>query len=219
MKFFLDSADQHIIQQWLPTNLVDGITTNPTNLSAMGKNPTNTITHLCTILGTREINIEVTKKEPKELYTQAKKIADIAPNVIVKIPCHMAYTETIARLVRENCRINITLIFTLLQGMLMSKLGVHYLSPFIGRLEDSGKDGLLLVQELVHMVNHYQFNTQILAASVRTQEQLTGIINAGAHAATIPPNLFENLATHPLTTKGIAQFETDWAHIGTDIFP
>lgn len=219
MKLLLDSADPKIIQPWLNTQLIHGITTNPTTISVMGDNPTATIKHLCALLKTHEINIEVTKKDPKEIYRQAKQIADLGPNVIVKIPCQMAYAETIARLVKEDCRINVTLIFTLTQGMIMSKLGVYYLSPFVGRLEDSGNNGIALVKELTLMVNHYQFTTQILAASLRTQEQLIGVINAGAHAATMPPHLFATMADHPLTTKGIEKFDADWAATGIDIFP
>lgn len=220
MKIFLDSADITAIRLWATTGLIDGVTTNPTHLSKFGgQSPTQLVKEICELLPAGEISVEVTEDEPETAYEQAKKIAALANNILVKIPCHQRYYAIIKRLVDEGIAINVTLVFNLMQGMLMSKLGVAYISPFVGRLDDIDSDGSQLLYELCAMAEHYQFSTKILAASLRSPRHLHQAIDAGADAATLPIDLFEKITKHPLTEAGIKQFTADWQKLGVKTFP
>lgn len=219
MKIFLDTADSQAIELWIKTGLIDGITTNPTTLSKVEKNPVDTIRHLCTLLPKGDISVEVTEKDPEKVYTQAKKIAALAPNIVVKIPCHRDYYPIINRLVAEGIPINVTLVFTLIQGLLMSKLGVRYISPFIGRWDMLDIDASPLLYELRETVDRYQLPTHILAASMRTVNQVHEALNAGVDVITVSIHILEQMTTHLLTDAGIAQFDADWHNKVTSIFP
>lgn len=219
MKLFLDTANIAHIKQWISTGLIDGVTTNPTLLSASGNDPKKIIGDICSLLNGRPVSVEVTCQEPDMVYKQAHELAKIADNVVVKIPCDKKYFEIINKLVSDGVPLNITLIFTLIQGLAMCKLNVSYISPFLGRLDDIDSSGAKLVQELVHMVTMYEFRTQVLAASLRTVSQLHDVIMAGAHCATIPFSLMEKAFEHPLTKIGMDAFLSDWQKTGVKIFP
>lgn len=165
------------------------------------------------------MSVEVTEHEAEKVYEQAHKIVRLSSNVVVKIPCHKNYYGIIKQLVAEGVPINITLVFTLAQGLMMCLLGVKYISPFVGRLDDTGTDGIELLYQLRAMVDQYQFSTQILAASIRDVHHLTSAIQAGADVATVPPAVLEKAVTHPLTDSGMAQFNADWAKLGIKRFP
>lgn len=220
MKIYLDTADLSVVRSLLPTGLVDGVTTNPTHLAKSGGSPRTHVQELCTLLPHGLISVEITKKEPELVYVQAHAIAKIASNILVKIPCHASYYPIIHRLVADGIRLNITLLFSLSQALYMAKLGVHTISPFIGRLDDAGLDGLGTLAEICALRDLYGFKTEVLAASLRNKEHVEGAIQFGVDAMTMPPSLFGSLMQDALTDKGIAQFDADWRTLGSDItFP
>lgn len=219
MKIFLDTADIESIQKWIPTGLIDGITTNPTNLSKTHSDPKAIILEICKLLPQGHISVEVTESDPEKLYAQAKAIAKLANNIWVKIPCHARFYPVIKKLVEEEVKLNITLVFTVLQSLMMCKLGVYYISPFIGRWEELDVDGMHYIPEIRHMIDHYGFETKLLAASIRTVQHLHDALMAGVDAATIAPDIFEKTITHHLTDQGIEKFTNDWKKLGIKKFP
>lgn len=217
MKLFLDTANSEQINAW--HFLLDGITTNPSLLAKEAKNPTEQIKKIVALLPNKDISVEITKKNPNDVYKQAHEIAALAKNIVVKIPCHRDYYPIIKKLVQEKVNINITLVFTLVQSLLMCKMGVHYISPFIGRWDDIDIEGSSLLYEIREMVDRYDFKTEILAASLRHVRHVHEAIVAGADAATVPPNVLEKMSEHILTDKGIAIFEADWEKLSINNFP
>ena len=209
MKIFLDTADRKEIKKWVTTGIVDGITTNPTHLSKQGIETKKVLLDICQMVP-GNVSIEVVEKEPERVYQQAKEISQLANNVVVKIPFAYEYLSVIDRLVKEDVRINVTLIFSLLQALLVAKLGVTYISPFIGRWDDIDVDGIDLIPELMIMKETYGFTSEILAASIRHLMHWHHATLAGADIATVPPTLLEKLMNHPLTERGIAKFDADW---------
>ncbi len=217
MKIFLDTAHSGDIEQW--SYVIDGVTTNPSHLAKEKTNPTKQILKICSLMNPKEVSVEITENNPKAVYDQAKKIAQLAPNVVVKIPCFAAYYQIIKKLVEENVPLNITLLFSLNQGLFMSKLGVRYISPFVGRIDDNDGNGIELLYELREMIDRYGYQTQILAASLRHVRHLHEAIAAGADVATIPPELLKKATEHILTDKGIELFNADWKKLGISHFP
>lgn len=217
MKLFLDSANIEDIRAW--AYLIDGVTTNPSHLAHENKDPKKQILEICSLLPNKDISVEVTLAEPKALAEQARAIAKLAPNVVVKIPCHQPYYPVIAQLVREGIKINVTLVFTLVQSLFMCKLGVKYISPFIGRWDDIDVEGVNILFELRSMVDHYSYSTQILAASIRSIRHLHEAILAGADVATVPTAVLEKSSQHILTKEGMATFNADWNKLGNPKFP
>ncbi len=219
MKIFLDTADYETIKKWFETGLVQGVTTNPSHLFHAGGNPVEQVKKICDLLAPYDVSVEVTEKEPKAVYLQAKKIAELAPNVVVKIPCALEYYPVIYKLVKEQIPLNITLVFSVMQALMMAKLEVKYISPFVGRLNDIDSDGLAVVQQSCAMIKQYNFTAQILAASLRTVKDLHEVVMAGADVATVPVKILELATEHPLTAKGMAIFNEDWLKLGVKQFP
>jgi len=220
MKLYLDTADDVIIAELARTGLIDGITTNPTTLSKQNTPPREIIERLCALLPQGLISVEVTEKEPDAVYKQAHAIAKLSSTILVKIPCHILYYPIIKRLVDDGIRLNITLLFSVAQALWMFKLGVHTISPFIGRLDDAGLHGLEVLADICALRDQYGYTTMVLAASMRSQAHVEGALRLGADAVTMPPALFQSLVQHPLTDKGIAQFEQDWRNTHANIpFP
>lgn len=220
MKIFLDTADIQEIRKWSATGIIDGVTTNPTHMSNAGSDPKKTIRDICACLPHGAISVEVTEVEPDAVCRQARLISALAKNIVVKIPCDVRYYEVIQRLVQEGIPLNITLVFTVAQGLTMCKLGVEYISPFVGRLEDVQKNsGIKLVQDLVHMKQTYAFKTQILAASIRTVDHITRVVQAEADCITVPVGVLLQALTHELTEKGIEKFLADWKKLEITKFP
>ncbi len=219
MKIFLDTAHLPAIIKARETGLIDGITTNPTHLSKESGDIVDLLKKICKIMQPDDVSIEITEQEPAAVYKQAKEIAAIASNVVVKVPCFMPYTPIIKKLVEEGINVNITLLFSLNQGLLMSKLGVKYISPFIGRLDDIDDEGIKLIFDLKRTMENYQFPTKILAASLRNPLHFHKAALAGADVATVPVTLFESLLNHPLTDKGMKLFDDDWKKLGIKKFP
>jgi len=219
MKIFLDTANYALIERWFQTGLIDGVTTNPTHLSKEGGDPVVLVKKICALLVDGHISVEVTETAPERVYTQAKALAALSPNVVVKIPCHPDYLCIIQKLVHEEIPLNITLVFNLMQGMCMSKLGVVYISPFVGRLDDSGVDGTALLSELSDMLDTYDYETELLAASIRHVGHVHAAIEAGADVITLPPEILAKSLEHPLTDRGMELFANDWKKLGIQTFP
>jgi transaldolase len=217
MKLFLDTANLEDIRAW--AYLIDGVTTNPSHLAHENKDPKKQVLEICSLLPDKDISVEVTVTEPKAVADQARAIAKLAPNIVVKIPCYQPYYPIIAQLVREGIKINVTLVFTLVQSLFMCKLGVKYISPFIGRWDDIDVEGVDILFELRSMVDQYSFSTQILAASIRSIRHLHEAILAGADVATVPTAVLEKSSQHILTKEGMEKFNADWNKLGHTKFP
>ncbi len=213
MKLFLDSANRKEIEKYLETGLVDGVTTNPSLLSAQGQNTKEVILDILRMVP-GDVSIEVVEKSPAAVYAQAHQIAKLRDNVVVKIPFAFEYLPTIAKLVGDGIKLNITLVFSALQALMVAKLGVSYVSPFIGRLDDIGSDGMVLIEDLVSLKQQYEFPTEILAASIRHVMHWERAALLGADVATVPPALIEAACKHPLTESGIKKFDEDWKKLG-----
>lgn len=212
MKIFLDTANCELIKKWVATGIVDGVTTNPSLLSKEGTNTKDVLLDICKMVP-GDVSIEVVKKDPEEVYRQAKEISELADNVVVKIPFAYEYLPIVSRLTKENVKINATLIFSLLQALLVAKLDVTYISPFIGRWDDIDVNGVKLVEKLVQMVEQYGFASQILAASIRNIKHWHEVVLCGADVATVPPKLLDQVMKHPLTEQGIVKFDADWCKL------
>jgi transaldolase len=219
MKFFLDTANVKEIKQWAHTGIIDGVTTNPTHLHKESGNPSDVVRTICSLLPHGDISVEVTETEPAKVYAQAKLIAALAENITVKIPCHLSYYSVIDQLVTEGVAINVTLVFNLVQATAMCKLGVAYISPFIGRWDDIGVNGMTILQEIIEMVDEYDYEAQVLAASLRHVTHLQQAIALGADVLTTAPAVLSTALSHPLTDKGIQLFNQSWAQLGTTRFP
>ncbi len=213
MKLFLDTANRESIKEWMETGLIDGITTNPSHLSKEGSDTKKVLLDICAMVP-GDVSIEVVEKDPQAVYNQAKEIAALAENVVVKIPFAKEYLPVIRKLVEEKVSINVTLVFSLVQALLVAKLGVKYISPFVGRWDDIDIDGINLIGELVELKHNYDFSSEILAASIRHVMHLHHAALFGADVATIPPTLLDKLMRHPLTEQGIAKFDADWKKLG-----
>lgn len=225
MKIFLDTADITEIKELMALGIIDGITTNPSLLakactSGSHKTIKQHVLDICTLVAPGDVSIEVTEKEPMAVYHQAHKLAQLASNIVVKIPCDIIYYPIIKKLIEEKVRINCTLIFSVIQGLMMAKLGVDYISPFVGRLDDLNNDGLQLVADLRYMIDSYMFKkTKILAASLRHVRHIDGALLSGADVATVPCAVLKASLHHVLTDKGIAQFDADWRKLNINVFP
>lgn len=219
MELFLDTASIKEIAKWAELGIIDGVTTNPTHLSKEGGNPSEIIKKICELVPNGFISVEVTEETPEAVYDQARRIAALSENILVKVPCHIRYYATIAKLVREGVALNITLVFSSLQAMMMAKLGVDYVSPFVGRLQDSGGDGIGLLSEIKTMFDNYIFDTKILAASLRSVDAVKEALLIGVDAVTVPVEVCEQLTAHQLTDKGMQKFLDDWKKLGITQFP
>ncbi len=218
MKIFLDTADVKAIKSWKKTGLIDGITTNPSHLYKAGS-PKKTVLEISKLLPHGEISVEVTEKKSDAVYKQAKAIAQMGKNVIVKVPCHRDYYSVIDTLVKDGVKLNITLVFTVIQGLMMCKMGVRYISPFVGRWDDIDVDGTALLYNLRYMIDWYNYQTGLLAASLRHVRHVREAIMAGSDVITVPPAILEKATEHILTDQGIAKFDADWKKIGIRKFP
>ncbi len=219
IKFFLDTADIECLKHWKKTEIIHGVTTNPSNLSKAGNKPTETIKKIIGLFEPKDVSIQVTETEPQKVYEQAVRIKNLGSNVVVKIPCLIDYFPIIKQLIHEKTRINITLVFSPLQAIIMANFGVTYISPFIGRLEDDNQDGISLIKNIAEIYNRHKYETEILGASLRTVTHIQDAILAGATVVTIPPLLCEQMINNHLTNKGITQFLCDWKSVNADQFP
>jgi transaldolase len=216
MQIFLDSTDTAEIKALAETGLVDGVTTNP-SLIAKSKRPMfEVIAEICHLVE-GPVSAEAVATDAPTMLAEGRRLADIAPNVVVKLPLTRDGLTATAGLAREGIRVNVTLCFSAVQALLAAKAGASFISPFIGRLDDHGADGVELLAEIRAIYDVYDFETEILAASIRNVAHVKGAALAGADCATIPPAVFNDLFKHPLTDKGLELFLSDWAKTGQSI--
>lgn len=209
MKFFLDTADVSAIKTINELGVVDGVTTNPTIISREGRDFETVIKEICQIVD-GPVSAEVTGVTAEEMIAEARDIAKWADNIVVKIPMTMEGLKAVNVLSKEHIKTNVTLIFTVSQGLMAIKAGATFISPFVGRLEDIGTDAYQLISDLREIIDFYDFETEIIAASIRNRAQVESVAKCGAHIATIPAQLFDKMASHPLTDNGLKQFMKDW---------
>lgn len=209
MEFFLDTASVEEIIRILPTGFISGVTTNPSLLAQQKAEPFALLKEICTLIK-GPISIEVTTETALEMIMQAHEFMKIAPHVVIKVPLTLEGLKACRELRQEGISVNVTLCFSLTQALLAAKAGASYVSPFIGRLDDIGASGKELIQDIVALYKEYGFSTKVLAASLRNLQHVKDACQAGAHIATLPPRLFYQLHTHPLTTQGLAAFDRDW---------
>lgn len=210
MKFFLDTANLDEIRQGASLGLVDGVTTNPT-LAAKEKKPfRQLILEMCEILKDGIVNAEVVSTNTEGMLREAREIASWHPNIVVKVPMTFDGMRALNILSREGIRINVTLVFSPAQALIVAKAGAYYVSPFLGRLDDISQDGLSLLREILEIYRAYDFPTQVLAASLRHPLHVVEAAKMGAHIGTMPYKVFEQLFKHPLTDRGLEGFLKDW---------
>lgn len=210
MKFFLDTANVDEIRRINDLGLCDGVTTNPTLISRERRPFEEVIKEICSIVD-GPVSAEVIGLRKDEMVQQAREIAKWAPNVVVKIPMTEEGLAAIHVLSQEGIKTNCTLIFSVAQGLMAAKAGATYISPFIGRIDDIGEDGMELIANLRIVLDNYGFESEIIAASVRSIAHVEQSALAGSDIATIPGTLFPKLWSHPLTDRGIENFLADWA--------
>jgi len=210
MKFFLDTANVEEIKRINELGLVDGVTTNPTIIAKEGKDFEEVIKEICSFVD-GPVSAEVTSSQAEEMIVEAEGISKWADNVVVKIPMTEQGLKAVNNLSEKGIKTNVTLIFTVAQGLMAAKAGATYISPFLGRLDDIGTDSVALIKNLRTVLDNYGYKAEIISASVRGLEHVEKMAELGADIATIPGNLFPKLWSHPLTDKGIKQFEEDWA--------
>lgn len=209
MKFFLDTADVSAIKTINELGVVDGVTTNPTIISREGRDFETVIKEICQIVD-GPVSAEVIGVTAEEMITEARDIAKWADNIVVKIPMTMEGLKAVNVLSKENIKTNVTLIFTVSQGLMAIKAGATFISPFVGRLEDIGTDAYQLISDLREIIDFYDFDTEIIAASIRNTVHVENVAKRGAHIATIPDTVFDKMTKHPLTDSGLTQFMQDW---------
>lgn len=209
MKFFLDTANVDEIKRINELGLVDGVTTNPTIISKEGRDFEAVIKEICSIVD-GPVSAEVISLEAEGMVKEARVLAKWASNVVVKVPMTEEGLKAVNILSKEGIKTNVTLIFTVAQGLMAAKAGATFVSPFLGRLEDIGTDSLALIRKLRKVLDFYGYKSEIIAASVRGLKHVEDVAEVGAHIATIPGSLFPKLWSHPLTNIGIEQFLNDW---------
>lgn len=216
MQLFLDTPDVAVIKDLAATGLVDGVTTNPTLIAKSGRPMLEVIAEICDLVE-GPVSAEVAAMDVKGMLAEGAKLAAIATNVVVKVPLTREGLIATAEFAVQGIQTNVTLCFSAAQALLAAKAGATFISPFVGRLDDQGADGMGLISEIRAIYDNYDFDTEILVASVRSPAHVTAAALAGANAATIPPNVFQALFKHPLTEKGLSDFMSDWAKTGQSI--
>ena len=216
MQLFLDTTDTAVLKDLAATGLVDGVTTNPTLIAKSGRNMLEVIAEICAIIG-GPVSAEVASMETAGMLAEGRKLAAIAPNIVVKVPLTREGLMATSEFAAEGIQTNVTLCFSASQALLAAKAGASYISPFIGRLDDQGAVGMDLISEIRAIYDNYDFDTEILAASIRSPQHVKEAALAGADCATIPPDVFLALFKHPLTERGLQQFMADWKGTGQSI--
>ena len=217
MKFFVDTADISEIKDMASSGLIDGVTTNPSLILKSGKSFIPLIEEICEVVS-GPVSAEVASTDYETMWKEADKLRSIADNVAVKVPLTPAGLKVCKRLSDEGTMVNVTLCFSAAQAILAAKAGAAFVSPFVGRLDDIGQDGLSLIQEIVGIYDNYpDFQTEVLVASVRNPMHIVESAKIGAHVATCPASVIKQLYNHPLTDKGLAAFVEDWKKTGQSI--
>ncbi|MDZ7683038.1 MAG: fructose-6-phosphate aldolase [Fodinibius sp.] len=217
MKFFIDTADLDEIQEAHDLGVLDGVTTNPSLCAKIGvADFEGHIAKICDMIE-GDVSAEVVSTEYDEIMTEARHLAKIADNVVVKVPLIKDGIKAIRALSDEGIRTNCTLCFSASQALLAAKAGATYISPFIGRIDDISSDGMQLIEDIVTIYDNYDFETEVLAASIRHPMHVKEAARLGADVATIPLNVIDQLLEHPLTDRGLEKFLADWDSLQEEV--
>jgi len=216
MKFFIDTGDVNAIRELMPTGMVDGVTTNPSLAAKTGKKFLDLIAEICDVCP-GPVSAEVVAEDAEGMIRQGRLVTKIAPNVVVKAPLTWEGLKATRALADEGINVNVTLCFSANQALLAAKAGAAYISPFVGRLDDIHLNGMDLIREIRQIYDNFMFPTEILVASIRTVNHVKEAALIGADVGTMPPATLKLLAGHPLTDKGLAQFNADWKASGLSI--
>ena len=209
MKFFLDTANTEEIRQGVSLGIVDGVTTNPSLVAKEKRSLEEVAKEICDLVD-GPVSLEVVSTKSSQMIKEARRLAKIHRNVVVKIPMIREGLKALHVVAQEGIRVNVTLIFSAPQALLAAKNGATFVSPFIGRLDDISATGMLLIEDIIKIYNNYQFKTEILAASLRHPLHVLEAARIGAHIATLPYKVMEQLIKHPLTDIGLEKFLSDW---------
>ena len=216
MQLFIDTADVGVLRELHATGLVDGVTTNPSLIAKGCRNFLEVIAEIAEFIE-GPVSAEVAALDAETMLAEGRKLAGIAPNVVVKVPLTFDGLRAVREFAIEGISTNVTLCFSVAQALLAAKAGASFISPFVGRLDDYGADGSDLLGEIRAVYDQYDFDTEILAASIRNGAHVRAAALAGADCATLPPAVFRDMIKHPLTEKGLQQFAEDWAGTGQSI--
>ena len=209
MKFFVDTADVEEIKKAVELGMCDGVTTNPSLIMKSGRDQKEVILEIAKIVS-GPISVEAISEDTEGMVKEAEEFATWAPNIVVKVPMTKEGIKAVRILKEKNIPTNVTLVFSSSQALLAAKAGAAFVSPFVGRLDDISQDGMALVEEIMEIFDNYDFETQVIVASIRDPIHVTESAMLGADIATIPAKVMEKLWKHPLTDKGISQFLADY---------
>ena len=207
MKFFVDIADVEEIKKAIELGVCDGVTTNPTLVMKAGKDHGEAIKEISEALGDRPVSVEGIGEVAEEIVKEAEEFMKWGKNIVIKVPMTKEGMRAVVLLKKKNIKTNVTLVFSPSQALIAAKAGASYVSPFVGRLDDISEDGMQLVRDILQIFRNYGLETEVIVASVRHPEHVVEAAKAGAHVATIPPKVLEQLWHHPLTDKGIKTFK------------
>lgn len=214
MKIFLDTADFNLIEEAYSTGLVDGVTTNPTLILKSGRQLKEVIEEIAKKCPKLEsISAEVVADTCDEMLSQAQKYYTISPNITIKLPCTLEGLKACKYLSEVGVTTNLTLVFSVSQAILCAKAGATYISPFVGRLDDVGENGIHRIHDIVHAIKHYGYRTKVLAASIRSLNHIEDCVLACADVITMPVEYFWKMYQHDLTDAGIKKFNQDWEEV------
>lgn len=217
MKFFIDTANIEKIKEIDSIGILDGVTTNPSLVAKEEKSFKELVKQISAIMGNRPVSAEVISLETEGMIKEAREVASWGKNIVVKIPMTLAGLKATSALKKEGIRANVTLVFSVNQAILAAKAGAYFVSPFVGRLDDIGDDGIAIVQEIADIYSYYEFDSEIISASIRNPLHVIQSAHAGAHIATVPYEILMQLFKHPLTDIGIERFLADWNKAGLKI--
>ncbi|MDP9493103.1 MAG: fructose-6-phosphate aldolase [Nitrososphaeraceae archaeon] len=212
MKIFLDTASIESIKKFVDMGIVDGITTNPTLISREKGHPEDIMREIVKIVK-GPVNLEVVATKTEEMVEEGLRLKKFGENVIVKVPMTSDGLKAVRKLAENKIKTNVTLIFSSNQALLAAKAGASYVSPFIGRLDDAGQEGMVVIKEIVQIFGNYGYSSEVLVASVRHPIHVIEAGKLGAHIVTLPPDILGKMLTHPLTDKGLALFLSDWEKV------
>ncbi|CUU38174.1 MAG: fructose-6-phosphate aldolase [Fimbriimonadales bacterium] len=218
MKLFVDTGQVEEVRQAAEWGIIDGVTTNPSLIAKAGRGFKETVLAMCEILPHGSISAEVVGTTVPDILKEAREIASWAPNIVVKVPMTPAGIQATRQLRQEGIRVNMTLVFSPAQALLAAKAGATYISVFVGRVDDIASEGMRTIEEVVQMVDAYGFESEVLVASIRHPMHVVEAMRMGAHIATMPFKVLEQLFHHPLTDIGLQRFLEDWNKAGLRIF-
>ncbi len=213
MKIFLDTANIPSIKNFFDMGILDGVTTNPTLIAKENRDFLDLVTEILRIIP-GPVNLEVVSQDAEGMVREGKDLASLGPNVVVKCPMTSEGLVAVRKLRRDGINTNVTLVFSPNQALLAAKAGATYVSPFIGRLDDAGHEGMKVVEDMVQIFRNYEIQTQVLVASIRHPVHVVEAARIGAHVATMPPDVLDKMVKHPLTDVGLKRFLEDWNEAG-----